>query len=232
MVAALGLPINDLFRYALLVVATVLFVVGGVTVRRKPWLGAVAAVALCVLAQFWLAAPRIDEGHNVFIVDGAGRRARSRAAARGLPSDGRRIRRQISAGAPLRSRAARLLARPGVSRTALRLFRRRHLRWRGLFAPGERHRFLRSGVAAPRLHQRAPLQLVRQSATSSAHARAARCAVLHPWRLEMPYFVMYRFPADFVGSGLCWRGEVLWEGTAEQFEPISHAAMQCRTLAR
>ena len=55
-------------------------------------------------------------------------------------------------------------------------------------------------------------------------------ALIHRWRLEMPWFVMYRFPDAFVGSALCWHGEVLWEGTDERFEPISHAAMQCRTL--
>src|SRR5712691_729686 len=80
--AALGLPINDLFRYALLVIATVLIVVGKVTVRGQPWLGAVAAVGMCVLGQIWLAAPRIEEGHNVFLVDqGAGG-----ALEAGLPS--------------------------------------------------------------------------------------------------------------------------------------------------
>jgi hypothetical protein len=41
---------------------------------------------------------------------------------------------------------------------------------------------------------------------------------------------MYRFPAAFVGSALCWHGEVLWEGADERFEPIAHPAMQCRTL--
>src|SRR6185369_4442847 len=56
-------------------------------------------------------------------------------------------------------------------------------------------------------------------------------AFLHRWKLEMPWFVMYRFPAAYVGSALCWRGEVLWEGADERFEPIAHAAMQCRTLA-
>ena len=55
-------------------------------------------------------------------------------------------------------------------------------------------------------------------------------ALIHRWQLEMPWFVMYRFPADFVGSDLCWQGEVLWEGSGESFEPIMHAAMQCRTL--
>ena len=55
-------------------------------------------------------------------------------------------------------------------------------------------------------------------------------ALLHRWKLEMPWFVMYRFPADFAGSALCWRGEVLWEGADEHFEAVSHASMQCRTL--
>ena len=66
--------------------------------------------------------------------------------------------------------------------------------------------------------------------------RAARdrrsLALVHRWKLEMPWFVMYRFPVDFVGSDLCWRGEVLWEGAEEKFEPVTHASMQCRTLTR
>jgi len=42
--------------------------------------------------------------------------------------------------------------------------------------------------------------------------------------------VLYRFPADFVGSGLCWRGEVLWERADGTFDTITHADMQCRAL--
>src|SRR5262245_42666797 len=68
-VAALGLPINDLFRYALLVVATVVVVAGTLRSRAAPWLGALAAVVLCVLGQFVFPAPRIEEGHNVFLLD-------------------------------------------------------------------------------------------------------------------------------------------------------------------
>jgi hypothetical protein len=41
---------------------------------------------------------------------------------------------------------------------------------------------------------------------------------------------MYRFPAEFAGSDLCWRGEVLWEGAGEQFEPLVNNATRCRTL--
>ena len=66
--------------------------------------------------------------------------------------------------------------------------------------------------------------------SGARRATAARLALLHHWRLEMPWFVMYRFPADFVGSALCWRGEVLWEGAAGEFATIRHADMACRTL--
>jgi len=71
-VAALGLPVNDLFRYGLLVIAAVVVVAGTISRRRTRWVGALAAVVLCVLAQVGLEAPRIEEGHNVFLVDDAG----------------------------------------------------------------------------------------------------------------------------------------------------------------
>jgi hypothetical protein len=56
-------------------------------------------------------------------------------------------------------------------------------------------------------------------------------ALVHRWKLEMPWFVMYRFPAEIVGSALCWRGDVLWEGADGHFDPIRHQSMTCRTLA-
>src|SRR5262245_28298576 len=94
--AALGLPINDLFRYALLVIATVLIVVGPLSMRLGRWLGAVAVVVLCVVGQLWLAAPRIEEGHNVFIVDRPGG-----ALEAALPSEAfRRIVAQFDATYP------------------------------------------------------------------------------------------------------------------------------------
>ena len=87
-VAALGLPINDLFRYALLVIATVLVVAGVVSARVAPWLGALAAVALCVLGQILFAAPRIAEGHNVFLVDDAGGELSVHSRESGNPDSG------------------------------------------------------------------------------------------------------------------------------------------------
>src|SRR6266481_9738574 len=68
-VAALGLPINDLFRYAPLVIATVVVVTGTVGTRVAPWLAALAVLVLCMLGQLLFPAPRIEEGHNVFLLD-------------------------------------------------------------------------------------------------------------------------------------------------------------------
>ncbi len=54
--------------------------------------------------------------------------------------------------------------------------------------------------------------------------------LVHRWKLEMPWFVMYRFPAQFAGSALCWRGDVLWEGAGGGFQAINHRSMACQTL--
>src|SRR2546429_5021850 len=64
-IAALGLPVNDLFRYALLVVATVAVVAGTAAARPAPWLGAIASVALCLLRQTLCSAPRLGRRAKV-----------------------------------------------------------------------------------------------------------------------------------------------------------------------
>jgi hypothetical protein len=238
-VAALGLPINDLFRYALLVIATVLIVAGTVTVRGKPWLGAVAAVAFGVLGQIWLAAPRIEEGHNVFIVEGE-----NGALAAGLGA--------LEAGLPsavFRFMAAEFDAKYPPAR---RCDRATDGCWRGQGFPDRPFAFSADGIYDHPAHSRRvtaidfsdPVWLrvgfineLRYNWNSevSELERASRdrrsWALVHRWKLEMPWFVMYRFPAEFAGSALCWRGEVLWEGADEHFAAILHGSMQCRTLA-
>src|SRR5262249_58184635 len=51
---------------------TVVIVVATVSPGTRRWLGAAATVAVCMLGQVWLAAPRIEEGHNVFLLDRPG----------------------------------------------------------------------------------------------------------------------------------------------------------------
>src|SRR3981081_3631022 len=66
-VAAIGLPINDLFDYAILVVAAVVVLTGTVKSLPSRWLAGVARAAAVAMGHILLSAPRIEEGHNVFL---------------------------------------------------------------------------------------------------------------------------------------------------------------------
>ena len=79
-VAAVGLPVNDLAAYALLLALAVIIFTGEVTARLKPWLAAIALVAIALAAQIGLSPPRLEEGHNVFLPGAQGEVLR-----RGLP---------------------------------------------------------------------------------------------------------------------------------------------------
>jgi hypothetical protein len=256
-IAALGLPVNDLFRFALLVIATVVVVTGtargscfetpahsasktrvnalkgGLLSMRAGtrWLAAIAAVALCIAGQMMFPAPRIEEGHNVFIVDRAGG-----ALEAGLPHEAFRM---MAAEFEATYPPARHCAPSEIGC------------WRAQGFPAQAFAFSADGMLDhPASSRRVtgidfndPVWLrlgfinelaYNWNSQASDVARAQRdrrsLAFLHQWRLTMPWFVMYRFPAAFAGSALCWRGEVLWEGADEKFDAVTHAAMQCRTL--
>src|SRR5215831_4712449 len=209
----------------------------------QPWLklaalvlvvAALAAVTLCVLGQILFAAPRIEEGHNVFLVDDAGGGAGA-----------------LQAGLP---RAAfRLMAVEfnTIYPPARRCDRAQVGCWRGQAFPEQTFAFSADGIFDRPAYSRRvtgidfsdPVRLrlgfinelgynwnSRASDVVRAHRDRRSLAFLHQWTLAMPWFVLYRFPADFVGSGLCWRGEVLWERADGTFDTVTHADMQCRTL--
>jgi hypothetical protein len=270
-VAALGLPVNDLFRYALLVIATVVVVTGTMrgacsetpAHREVPalalrdarsrsllrtraglepggllgmragtrWGLAIAVVALCIVAHILFPAPRIEEGHNVFIVDRP-----DGALEAGLPREAFRM---MAAEFDTTYPPARRCAPQEIGC------------WRGQGFTAQAFAFSADGMLDHPAYSRRvtgidfgdPVRLrlgfinelaYNWNSQTSDVARAQRdrrsLAFLHQWRLTMPWFVMYRFPAEFAGSALCWRGEVLWEGAEEKFDAVTHASMQCRTL--
>src|SRR5271166_3997787 len=230
--AALGLPINDLARYALLVISAVVICVGPVSRRRNAWLAAVAAVLACALGQFFLAAPRIDEGHNLFLIDGPGG-----ALEAGLPSS------------VFQFMAAEFDARYPTQR---RCAPTTYGCWRGDAFPQSPYAFSSDGMHDHAMYSRRvtgigfadPVWLrlgfinekgynwnSRVSDIDRAARNGGSFAFLHRWRITMPWFVSYRFPAEFVGSSLCWRGEVLWERAGERFDLVAHPSMQCRVLS-
>src|SRR5262249_2309114 len=227
-------------------------VAGIVSARLTPWLGAIAAVAVCVLAEILFPAPRIEEGHNVFLVNDTGDNLSVHSRESGNPgaaaSDpGSPLSRGRTESASQRGNALEA----GLPREAFRLMAaefdtkyppaRRCAPtqdgcWRGQGFPTQAFAFSADGIFQHPAYSRRvtgidfsdPVCLRPAFITApasnwnsqvSARARAQRdrrsLAFLHRWTLRMPWFVMYRFPADFAGSDLCWRGEVLWEGAGE-----------------
>ena len=231
--AALGLPINDLFRYALLVLAAVPVFAG--TVSRQPgrWLAALAAVEIVLVLQMIWPAPRIDEGHNVFIIDGAD----GGALQRGLPEGAYRL------------MAAEFDARYPPDR---RCDPKIGGCWRGRPFPDRAYAFSGDGLYDGPEFSRcgshidfsdpvwARLGFINDlnynwfgtSDIQRNRRERGLGSALHPWQLTMPYFVMYRFPAAFEGSRLCWRGEMLWPGTDGKFTPWRHTEFACRPIER
>src|ERR1700676_4056524 len=84
-VAILGLPIDDLVAYALLLAAVLLVLTGTLSPDRHRWIAAVVLAAAVVAGHVLWAAPRIEEGHNVFL---PGPEA---AQTSGLPADVLRV---------------------------------------------------------------------------------------------------------------------------------------------
>ena len=230
-IAALGLPVNDLPRYGILLFAAVLIFSGTLTVRPLLWLIAVCAVAAVVLTHRFLPPPQIEEGHNVFIVEASGG-----ALERGLPP------------AAFRTMLAEFDATyPPDKRCAPRSFGC----WRdGSNAPLQTFAFstdsIYGGAQMSRRvdgidfsdaiwHRLGFINDNRYNWTANADILRNKRKqhwwdFLHPWQMTMPYFVAYRFPAAFAGSALCWSGEVLWEGDGGRFTTWRHFEPACRTI--
>ena len=228
-VAGLGLPINDVFRYALLLLATVPIFVGRVSNRPSLWLTAFGVVTLATAVQLSWPAPRIDEGHNVFVVEGGGG-----ALEQGLPEDAfRQMSAEFEASYP-----------PGR-----RCDPQEFGCWRGTAPPTRAYAFSSDSIYSGATYSRSvtginfsdPVWLrlgfineQQYNWTGTSELQRSKrnpwWMVLHPWQLPMPYFLMLRLPNDFVGSQLCWQGLVLWEGASERFAAWRNSEFACRQI--
>ena len=214
--AAVGLPINGLAGYALVLAAAVVLFSGEVSARGRTWAAAVAIVAVAVAAQFLWAPPRIEEGHNVFLPDAP-------VLQRGLPADVyREMAHEFDALYPPAVRC-----KPGSTGC-----------WRDEGRPDRLYAFSADGIWHKSAASRAVASLdfsdpvwLRLGFINERHYnwytaapdvhRADRdrrfWAGLQRWHLAMPWFEMVRLPESYVGGELCWRGEVMWEGADEHF---------------
>ncbi len=231
--AVIGWPVNTLFGYAILAGSALLIFSGSLVMHMRPWLLAGALCLVSVAAQFVLAPPRIEEGHNIFLP-----RASDNALTAGLPPDVYRVMaEQFDALYPPAQRCDPKLSgcwqgQPMPDRTYA-------FSADGIFgSPQFSRRVDRIDFGDPVWHRLGFINDRNYNWTTAADGveRAERdrrfWMGLHRWHVKMPYFVMYRFPAEYIGSQLCWRGDLVWEEGTDRFTPLGHTAWGCRVIEK
>ena len=228
MVAVIGLPINHLLFYLLLLISVIVLAVSRVTWQRRYWTAAVVIVLGVIAARSAVDVPRIEEGHNVFLPGGA-----DNALVEGLPPDVyRAMAGEFDRAFPLANRCEPKT--PFCWQDSERAKRIYAFSFDGIYDKPAYSRRVTGIDFSDAEWQR--LGFVNELAynwyTTSDDVRRGRHrrglqALLHPWHITMPHFVMFSFPAAFAGSQLCWQGTVLWEGPGEASRPCpmpsSHA---------
>jgi hypothetical protein len=196
-VVALGVPINSLFPYAMLLIAAVLILSGRISARPRRWLAAAAAIAVAAMLP-WLVAPTpIEQGANVFLPTKPGN-----VFERRMPNDVYRfMKAEFDALYPPSVRckpgsegcwqdqgqpnrlyafsADSFFGHPAYSRSVTAIDFSDPLWLRLGFVNDNRYNWY---TAAPDVHR--------------ADRNRQFWMGLWRWRTTMPWFVMYRFPAD------------------------------------
>ena len=230
-IAALGLPVNTLPGFGVLAAIVLVVFTGSIARSASRWLAAVAFALLAVAVHLFLPAPRFEEGHNAILIDKPGG-----ALERGLPHEVfRQMAEQFAIAYPpdKRCRAGEFgcwgfhgLKDDTFAFAADGTFDRGAYSRRVTGIDFDNPIWLRLGFVND-----LSMDFVGKEGGPERLQRDRRSlAIFGRWRLMIPYFVMYRFPAEFIGSNLCWRGQVLWEDANEQFARLDKTDFGCRTL--
>ena len=228
---ATGLPINDLADYAILLIASVIVFVGTTNPRPARWLMAAVLAAVVAAGHILLPAPRIEEAHNVFLP------GPNAAATSGLPRAvvdfldkqfAEQYPPEKRCNDPSRGcwRPDRGSAQDGPGFSSDAIFDRGSYSRRvtGIRFSDPVH--ARLGVINDLIYNWSP-----NASDIERFDRDRRSFdLLDRYHLTFPIYIMYRFPAAFVGSTLCWRGDMLWEEPGERFDLVSHNGMACRPI--
>jgi hypothetical protein len=228
-IVVVGLPINNLMAYAPLLILAVIVFAGRVNKGGRAWLIALVIVSITVVGRLWLAPPRFDEGHNVYLPGGP-----TQALKRELPSEVfDRLAVEFDKRYPPEQHC---LAKDYGC-------------WTGQGFPDRAFAFSADGIFHKSEFSRSvtglsfsnPIWLrlgfineVRYNWYVGDLQRFSRdrnfWAGWHRWQLRMPWFEMIRLPAAFVGSKLCWRGDLMWEEADGHFANLP--SDRCRSIER
>ncbi len=231
-VCVLGLPIDDLASYGLAVAAALAIFTGSMATRPLRWIAAAVLAAAVVAGHLLWPSPRIEEGDNAFVP------SPRVAETSGLPADVLAVMSaQFDAEYPPEKRCDeprrgcwrpdRTAAEDGFAFAADGVYQRpaysRRVAGIGFSDPA----FLRLGFLNDYIYGWSDdisdiNRFVRDRHSLNLFDR---------YRVVFPLFVMYRFPAAFAGSTLCWRGTMLWEGEGGHFETMTNAERRCRVIA-
>ncbi len=234
-VASLGLPIDDLVAYALLVAAALVICTGTPAAAGSRWTAALALTVAVVAGHVLWPAPLIDEGHNIFLPGAS-------AEASGLPAGVLEVMtRQFDARYPPDRRCddkAKGCWRPdrtakadGSEFSADGIFQHQAYSHRAYSRRVTGIDFsdpvyLRLGV----INELAYAWPDHSSDIMRFDRDRRSLNLFDRYRMTLPVYVVYRFPAAFAGSRLCWQGTVLWETDGEHFDDLGSAARQCRDI--
>jgi hypothetical protein len=222
-VAVLGLPVYDLFRYALLLLLFVIVFTGSVTSDRKRWMLALGVTALAITANSLWPAPRIEEGYN-FYFD-----TPRVIADLQLPGDvGGVMQSQFDAEYPGRERCQNETfperARFGFSADAIFKQPKFSRQVMGIDFSDPVH--LRLGDINKLVYS----ALTDRCGVTRFYRDKHSLNLFDRFHLLYPLYLVYEFPAAFTGSDLCWRGTVLWPRGDGRFDTLDHGSMECRRL--
>ena len=234
-IGTIGLPINHQLGYALLFTATFVILLGEISTNLKRWAAALGIALLITLARWMVAPAPIEEGQNIFVEDAT---RPETGLASGLPPpvfeymkaafdetyppeqrcDPKVVGCWRHPGMTFPDRAYAfssdgIFSRPALSRHVRSISLDDPAWWRLGFVNNSDHNWWHSndGLDRATMHERWFGQAVR-------------------WQQTMPWFVVFRFPADFIGNRLCWRGAVLWETSDGQFSNLTAEQFTCRAI--
>jgi hypothetical protein len=223
--AVIGLPINNISDYTLLLVLTVAIFCGEVRANSRAWIMAVAIVVIAAFGQALLSPPRVEEGQNVFLP--------SAALERGLPGD---VYRYMAADFDAQYPTVRRCdeKKSGCLQSGSFPDSTFAFSADGIWRKTDLSRavsgidfsdpvWLRPGFVNELRYNWPPDADVKRSIRDRRFWMG-----WHRWHLTMPWFEMIRVPAGYAGGELCWRGSIMWEGENEHF--VAMTGNECRSV--